>query len=219
MRWHLVKEKDIQYFQFRWQDNLLLYSTKYGQEQFLEKFKPVFLRQMHTNIIVDIDKNDTPIGDGLITKKGIGLGVKIADCLPVYLFCRETICIIHCGWRSILKGIVQKAAQLLKKYQYCLGASIGPCCYEIKEDVAKFFIQDFPRALIHRKGKIFLDLKNVVITQLGKKRLIDSLDYCTKCYPEYFYSFRRSDRKTRNYGVILKLRKSSIRNHKILLDF
>ena len=98
MDWQLIEEGGTKYFQFKWQNFIAVYSTKYGEDSFLKKFEPLFLKQVHSNIIIDVDHSDKSTGDGLITKrKNLALGIKVADCLPVYLFKEEKACIIHCG--------------------------------------------------------------------------------------------------------------------------
>ena len=204
MDWQLIEKDNIKYFQFKWQNNFAVYSTKYGEDEFVRKFKPVFLKQIHSDIIIDADSNSDRVGDGLLSqKKNIAIGIKIADCLPVYLFNEKKICIIHCGWRSIIKGIAKKAAELLGDYKYVLGASIGSCCYEVKKNVVELFNQNYRNAIIFKDKKFFLDLKTAVKADLGNKNLLSSLDFCTKCHPEYFYSNRGGDNKKRNYAVIM----------------
>lgn len=206
LSWELVKENDIKYFQFRFGNVHMFYSVRSNEKKFLEKFKPIFLKQIHSDIIIDVDSDDNRVGDGLLSqRKNIAVGIKIADCLPVYLFNDAMICIIHCGWRSIIKGIAKNAAELLGNYKYVLGASIGSCCYEVKEDVAELFNKNYKHAIIFKDKKIFLDLKAAVMTDLGNKDLLGSLDFCTECHPEHFYSNRRGGDKKRNYAVISSL--------------
>ncbi len=201
--WELIAEDNIKYFQFQYSSCLFLYSTKFGNKKFRERFRPVFLRQIHSSLIVDIDRQEEMVGDGLMTRTNRAIGIRVADCLPVYLFDAEKICILHCGWRSIVRGILKKAIHLLKDYRYCLGASIGSCCYEVKDEVAKIFNKEYPQSLTYRDNKTFLDLKMAVIEVLGRENLIGNLDYCTKCHPEYFYSHRGGNKDRRNYAVAL----------------
>ncbi len=204
MDWQLLSEERFSYFQFKLNNSCALYSTVSSEDRFLEKFKPVFLKQIHSAIIIDMDSDGQRIGDGLISRrKNYGIGIKIADCLPVYLFNDEHICLIHCGWRGVIKGIARAAAKNLGTYKYVLGASIGPCCYEVNENVARLFHKRYRNAIMARDQKEYLDLKNAVIEDLGYEGLLGSLDYCTKCHPEYFYSYRRGDNKERNYAVLM----------------
>jgi len=205
MIWQLIEESGLRYFQSSYKNYLCLCSTIYGTDLFLKKFKPILIKQVHSETIIDVDHDPARIGDGLTTATGKSIGVKVADCLPVFLFGEKRVCIIHCGWHSITMGIAKKAAQSLGDYKYCLGAAIGSCCYEIKSDVAEQFRNELPSSIIHRDRRIFLNLKKAVTLQLGRQNMISSLEYCTKCHPEYFYSFRRGDRHKRNYAVIKHL--------------
>ncbi len=197
----MTERGQIHYFQFSWGTASAIYSIKNGQDDLIRHFEPIFLKQIHSNIIVDIDVQAERTGDGLVSARKRNIGVKIADCLPVYFFTPEKTCLIHCGWRGIISGIAKEAGSLLKEFHYVLGASIGPCCYEVKQDVVDRFIQSHPNALQQRNNRYYLDLKAAVIDDLGTKNLLGSLDFCTKCHPEYFYSHRRGDRE-RNYAVI-----------------
>lgn len=204
-KWRFIENDGVAYFRFLYQNHIALYSTRVGNKRFFERFKPRFLKQIHSDTIIDIDHKHKNRGDGLMSKnKNHTLGIKIADCLPVYIFSKESMCILHCGWRSIIKGIAKQAATLIDNYTYALGASIGPCCYEVHDDVATLFNEKYTHAIITKDKKYFLDLKAAVMEDLGTEHLVGVLDFCTKCNPQYFYSYRRGDRKKRNYAVILK---------------
>jgi YfiH family protein len=203
MGWTLITEAGSTYFQFKWENHYALYTVKNSESRVVETFKPLFLKQTHSNVIVDIDSSDSSTGDGLVTRKrNYALGVTVADCLPVYLFSKNKRCIIHCGWRGIIAGIAKHAARIMGNYQYVLGASIGPCCYTIMRDVVELFEQKYQNGVVIRGTQYYLDLKAAVIEDLGVKNLIGSLALCTHCHPNLFYSYRRGDRKSRNYAII-----------------
>jgi YfiH family protein len=205
MGWTLITETESAYFQFTWETHYALYTVKNSERYIEEKMKPLFLKQTHSNVIVDIDSSSssTGEGDGMLTRKReYTLGVTVADCLPVYLFSKNKRCIIHCGWRGIIAGIAKHAARIMGTYQYVLGASIGPCCYTIMRDVAELFEQKYRNAVVIRGTQYYLDLKAAVIEDLGVKNLIGSLALCTYCHPDLFYSYRRGDHRERNYAII-----------------
>ncbi|OGC42652.1 hypothetical protein A2Y85_01760 [candidate division WOR-3 bacterium RBG_13_43_14] len=184
---------------------IMMYSTKKGNALFNRRFKPIFQKQVHSHNITNIDENAPVTGDGLISsRKDVCLGLKVADCLPVFLFNEKKICAIHCGWRGIASGIADQAKRFMIDYQYVLGASIGPCCYEIKPDVEKIFADHDPGTIQKRNGRVFLDLKTAVIGVLGRDKLIADLPWCTKCRNDIFYSYRAGDKEHRNYAVICK---------------
>ena len=48
--------------------------------------------------------------DGHLTREvGIGLLVLVADCYPVALSDGEQVAMLHCGWRPLAGGIIEKA--------------------------------------------------------------------------------------------------------------
>ena len=202
--WAFIKENNINFFQFKSGNWIMNYSLTGTDNRFLDHFKPILIKQIHSDTIINIDNTGNRIGDGIITqKKNSILGIKIADCLPVFLFNEKKICMIHCGWRGVIKKITQKAKTLMGEYKYVLGACIGPCCYEVGDDIAVLFKAQYKNAVINRGKKSFVDIKKAVIEDLGKDRLIGNLELCTKCHPEYFYSYRRGDKNKRNYSIAL----------------
>lgn len=202
MNWLRIEEDNATYYQFTAGRVRCLQSTVRGGQYLVAKYRPVLLKQVHSDIIVDVDRDPNRIGDGMITGRAVNLAVKTADCLPVFMLAADRAAIIHCGWRAIDIGLPRKAARLLDDFTYCLGASINACCYEVKDDVARRF-GHLPGAVVTRSHKTFLDLKKAVIAQLGEERLVASLDICTRCHPEQFHSYRRGDRHQRNYALIV----------------
>jgi len=145
--------------------------------------------------------------DGLITKeKEIFLGITFGDCLPVFLWDKEkrVISLLHCGWRGISKGIVEKGIKKMKSFGIkpkdifvFIGPGICKKHFEIKEDLLVKF-KNYPNAISFKKGKIFLDLKKVVKEKLKKlkiKHIFQSKE-CTFCQKEKYFSLRR-DKKLR----------------------
>jgi len=85
-------------------------------------------------------------GDGLITNTaGVLLGVKTADCFPVIVADRrrKAVGVFHAGWRGTVQRIVEKGIGEMRRQLGCdpedlvaaIGPGIGPCCYEIGEEV------------------------------------------------------------------------------------
>jgi len=201
MKWRLIVNGKTRYFEYKKGEDSAIYTTKHGQDDLIGDLNPIFPKQIHSKIIVDIDSADEVTGDGVLTAGNRCIGIKVADCLPVYLFAQGKTCIIHCGWRGIIEGIAREAKKILNDCHYVLGASIGPCCYEVQHDVTSLFLENYPNAVRQRNGKYFLDLRAAVINDLGSEFLIGRLDLCTKCHPEYFYSHRLGDGQ-RNYALI-----------------
>jgi YfiH family protein len=93
-----------------------------------------------------------PETDALITDvPNTPIGVFTADCVPIFLYDPERIAIgiVHAGWRSTVRGIARKTvARMSDEYGSnpahmwaAFGPSIGPCCYEVGQDVFDAFNQ------------------------------------------------------------------------------
>ena len=61
--------------------------------------------------------------------------VMVADCLPVAMTGRRGVAMAHCGWRGLAGGIVNEAAAAIDATAAAIGPGIGPCCYEVGEEV------------------------------------------------------------------------------------
>jgi copper oxidase (laccase) domain-containing protein len=86
-----------------------------------------------------------------------------------------------------------------------IGPAIGPCCYEVSQDVAARF-QDFLPEW-SGAGKTHLDLVRVNQWQLQAAGVppgaMDVLDACTRCEADLFHSFRRdAEASGRMHAVI-----------------
>jgi len=177
----------------------------------------VVMNQEHGNDLHVISGGQIPrSGDGLIIlERNVAGIIKTADCLPIILCDTDypMASIIHAGWRGTIKGITGKAVSMMEQLGSAkedmvalLGPSIGPCCYEVKEDVYSRFIKDgFPENIFHAKrDSLFLDLKQAnawMLRTSGVSRVYD-LNMCTYCNNELFYSFRRGDSGNRQINFV-----------------
>lgn|GEM_PF-96201 len=169
----------------------------------------VIMNQEHgCNVHVIRDGQRPHSGDGLIIlEKNVAGIIKTADCLPIILcdVVHPMVSIIHSGWRGTVEKIVRNAIFSMIELGSrttdiiaLLGPSIGPCCYEVKEDVCTAFkAAGFPEyVFIKKKTSLFLDLKQANAWVLNKSGIneIYSLNMCTRCCKDImFYSFRRGD--------------------------
>jgi polyphenol oxidase len=61
--------------------------------------------------------------------------VMVADCLPVAMVGTRGVAMAHCGWRGLAAGIVAEAAEAVEATAAAVGPGIGPCCYEVGDEV------------------------------------------------------------------------------------
>ena len=142
--------------------------------------------------------------DGHLTSvPGLALLVLAADCLPVALAGAGRVAMIHCGWRGLKAGIVDRAAAAFDEPPAAaVGPGIGRCCYEVGEEVIAAFA-DLPAAASGR----MLDLRAVAEAKLraaGVER-IEHVDLCTSCRADVFFSHRRDGGVTGRQGGLVWL--------------
>jgi len=142
--------------------------------------------------------------DGHITRDaGIGLIVMVADCYPVALSDGDQVAMLHCGWRPLAGGILEKALERFERAPAAaVGAGIGGCCYEVGEEVLDAFA-DVEGAATGR----MLDLRMVISARLAAAGVteVQHDDHCTSCEPELYFSHRRDNGVTgRQAGIIVR---------------
>jgi YfiH family protein len=131
---------------------------------------------------------------------GLGLLVLVADCLPVALVAPGRAAMLHCGWRPLAAGLVEKAlASFEEPPAAAIGPGIGRCCYEVGEEV----LAEFAGLEGVADGRM-LDLRMVVRRKLEAAGVtaIDDVDLCTSCRADLFFSHRRDGGVTGRQGGV-----------------
>lgn len=146
-------------------------------------------------------KGDLPKVDGHVTAEpGLAPLVFVADCLPVALSGLGGVAMLHCGWRGLAAGIVAQGVEAIEATSAAIGPGIGPCCYEVGDEV----LEAFSRLDGVAEGKM-LDLAEVTRQLLGAAGVTEiiSADLCTSCESELFFSHRRDAGHTgRQAGIV-----------------
>ena len=87
-----------------------------------------------------------------------------------------------------------------------IGPAIGPCCYEIGEDLAAQFEERFGSNVLIRaeNKKPHLDLQRAAYFQLQDAGVeeIEIANLCTSCHPDQFFSYRRDGSSGRMMSFI-----------------
>lgn len=142
--------------------------------------------------------------DGHLTRDpGLAMLVMVADCYPVALSDGEQVAMLHCGWRPLAGGILDKALERFDRPPAAaVGPGIGGCCYEVGEEVLEAFA-DVDGAASGR----MLDLRTVISARLAAAGVSDVQhdDHCTSCEPDLYFSHRRDNGVTgRQAGIIVR---------------
>ncbi len=166
-----------------------------------------------------------PQTDALITNEpGLPLLLCFADCTPILFVDTEkrAVGIAHAGWKGTV-GRIAQATVLRMEQEFDtdptdllvgIGPAIGPCCYEVGENVAAKFAAAFPgheQEIIHEQdGKPHVDLWQANMQALldaGVPRAnIDRADTCTACQHKWYFSYRADGGRTGRLGAVIALR-------------
>jgi purine-nucleoside/S-methyl-5'-thioadenosine phosphorylase / adenosine deaminase len=141
--------------------------------------------------------------------KGVLAGVKTADCVPILLGDPVTgaFAAVHAGWRGTLAtAVIAAVDRLVKEYDVrpenlraAIGASAGPCCYEVGGDVIDAFTSKFLDGkklfTATRPGHATVDLlkanrDQLVSTGVNPER-IHIAPICTMDRTDLFFSYRK----------------------------
>ncbi|MBP3677090.1 MAG: peptidoglycan editing factor PgeF [Agathobacter sp.] len=192
--------------------------------------------QTHTTNVLRVGKAEKGYGvtrekpytdvDGLITNEpGVILSTFYADCVPLYFVdpVNKAIGLSHSGWRGTVGRMGQKTLEAMRDafgtkpedVYAAIGPSICQECYEISEDVAMHFYEEFQgrgdEILINKgNGKYQLDLwktNEIVLLEAGiLPEHLAVTNICTCCNSEVLFSHRASHGKRGNLAAFLMLK-------------
>lgn len=156
---------------------------------------------------------DNPRCDGLWTDTpGEAVLTLAADCLPIALARADearppAVAVLHAGWRGLLAGVVAAGAHSLGSGTLAaiVGPSIGPCCYEVGEEVAGAYREAFGDDVVSGRNLDLWTAAERALRAAGVDQ-VERLDECTACRPELYFSHRRDAGSTGRQGVIALVR-------------
>ena len=174
------------------------------------------LRQVHGASVRVADPNARPADGGSAREEGDALivsgpwlaaGVWVADCLPV-LICDERTRVaasVHAGWRGTVAGVVGAAIGAMRArfgaepsdLRVAMGPAIGPCCFEVGDEVVEALVAAFPdaSACVVPGPRKRIDLVEANRRQARAAGVpdegIQASGLCTLCRPDLLESYRR----------------------------
>ncbi|HEX9853858.1 MAG TPA: polyphenol oxidase family protein [Acidimicrobiia bacterium] len=162
-----------------------------------------FVTQVHGARVVNVtEPGRHGQADAIVTElAGLTITVATADCVPIILEGDDVVAVVHVGWRGASAGIVDAALDVLAARGHdvaraAIGPAIGPCCYEVGEEVAA----RFPNHVAATSwGTPSVDLVGFVASRLAG---IDvwSDGRCTK-HGRDLHSFRRDTTTARQVSL------------------
>jgi polyphenol oxidase len=157
-------------------------------------------RRQEPRVFADVVKSPEEADAQATAKPGLAPLVMVADCLPIALSGPGGVAMLHGGWRGLAGGIVAGGAERIRAEAAAIGPGIGPCCYEVGEEVLAEF-GDLEGVAAGR----MLDLTAVATRQLERAgvEMIHASGLCTSCNPELLFSHRRDGERTgRQAGLV-----------------
>lgn len=167
-------------------------------------------KQVHGATVLRLDGADEPSAtraseaDALVTSvPGRAVAVRTADCIPLLLYepNRGVVAAVHAGWRGIVGGVISATLACLRDELCCrldqviaaIGPGIGPCHFEVGEEVASRFERFEGVVTRLASARPHVDLARAVELSLRAHAVqqIELIGTCTYCAPELFHSFRR----------------------------
>ena len=174
----------------------------------IEKHNVYLPVQKHTDIVQVISSDpETKIADSVLTeRKGILIGVQVADCVPVLCYDPVTLSIgaIHAGWRGTASQIVKKTITCMVEefgsspgdIKIAFGPSIRWSCYHVGKEVKEAICEATGDGnyYLQEDGKCCIDLASAnrhqaISLGIPEKNIWVSHE-CTYCNPENYHSYR-----------------------------
>ncbi|CAB1128478.1 Polyphenol oxidase [Candidatus Hydrogenisulfobacillus filiaventi] len=179
--------------------------------------------QVHQDRVVWVGEAEqgtaVPHCDGLLTDRpGVVLAMGFADCVPIFLVHPPsgTVGLVHAGWRGTRLGIAARAVAALAAHGIDpaglvagIGPSIGPCCYEVGEEVYRAVAgtagdPGVGRPVPGTVDRYRLDLweanRRILVAAGVRPEAVDVARLCTACEARWFFSHRRDAGRTGRMG-------------------
>jgi YfiH family protein len=164
--------------------------------------------QVHSDRVVRAEAGQRgEKADGLWTDEpGVPLLAFSADCMPIVLVRTDgtpAVAVLHAGWKGLLAGIVAAGTDALggAGFAAAIGPAIGPCCYEVGEEVAAPYRERFGDDVMHGRNLDLWTSAERALRVVGVEE-VTRFDRCTSCEEEWFFSHRRDEGTTGRQGVI-----------------
>lgn len=181
-----------------------------------------WMNQIHSTKVIEVNASnlgETFEADAQITKLcNVALAVMTADCLPILLSSIDgaVIGVVHCGWKGLQAGILEKTIKLIGVDNKNISAWLGPCIgkesFEVGVDVYNKFVE-FDKELTkffnpkkEVENKYLADLSGIAEHKLRNLGVvnIENTRLCTYSDEKRFFSYRRENKTGRMVGLIWK---------------
>ncbi len=185
-------------------------------ESWLNPDEPVhWLRQQHTTSVRHYDEVTDSVCDAVwVDRPGVACVVLSADCLPVLLADQDAtvVAAVHCGWRGLQAGILDRVIDALgvdpTRLHAWFGPAIGPQSFAVRDDVRQAFVEIDSSCLISFTATdadhYLADLYQIAGSLLSRRGVtsISGGLWDTFADPARFFSYRREGQTGRQAAWI-----------------
>jgi YfiH family protein len=185
-----------------------------------------FVNQLHGKSILVLSRNHaaearhpcgSPLrGDALVTDKPeTFLAIQVADCQSLLMYdpIRQVIANVHAGWRGSIDNIIGRTVRAMEDHFGCdpdtirvgIGPSLGPCCAEFIHYQTEIPEKFWP----YKDADDHFDFWSISQDQLLEagvsRENIECARICTRCHPEWFFSYR-AEKTTGRFASVIGFR-------------
>ncbi len=198
----------------------VLHNRQQLMQQLHLKHDPVWLTQTHSDKVVEVNAHSASkeinVDGAITTQLQVPCVVLTADCLPLLLCDTDGTVVgaVHCGWRGILAGIIEKAVNAMEVHAKgdiiaWMGPAIGPHAFEVGSEVRDQFVA-VDRSASHAfksteaPGKFMADIAHLTRQRLQNIGItgIYGGGHCTYTEQDRFYSYRKEGKTGRMATLI-----------------
>jgi polyphenol oxidase len=205
----------------------VLHNRQLMSEALGHSYRLQWLSQVHGTDVAEIDPAPGSPGSKeadavCVRQPGDGAVIMTADCLPVLFTDQKgtVAAAAHAGWRGLVSGVLENTVSAMRRPPATvlawLGPAIGPCHFEVGDEVRQAFLMQSPDSTSVRQsiakafrplpdsGKWLADLYALARLRLNAAGVeqIYGGGLCTVCDDQHFYSFRREAVTGRMASVI-----------------
>jgi len=181
--------------------------------------EPIWLEQIHSNIVVPADKNflGYQADASFSIEPNQVCAILTADCLPI-LLCNQAgkkIAAIHAGWRGLANEIIENTLNKFDESPENILAWIGPGIsgkvYEVNDELRTIFLTKnklFKDCFIRNNKNNWLADLPAIAKNIFNAHGIENIyggEHCTFSEPEKFFSYRRDGSNTGRQASLIWL--------------
>ena len=193
---------------------------------------PVSVRQVHGDRLLTVRAADAPRlharcwadlpeADAIVCPDpDVLLMAYSADCPLVLLWDEhaKVVGLVHSSWRCTVARLVEKTIAHMVATLGCrpesihagIGPSIGPCCFEVRQDVldqARAVLPDADALFRFGHNRMTFDLWQAIRVQLVAAGVddanIECARLCTACHTDEFFSYRTEGPDTGRFAAVI----------------